>query len=103
MNYDITIDNRKVNYFPGNEIEEIMQNVITICTTLKGSVPMDRDFGVSRTVIDVPENTARALLSAEYISAVRKFEPRAQVASVRFVQSDAGQIRPVVSVRLSEG
>ena len=38
MEFDITAKLGKVNFSPANEIEEIIQNVKTILTTIKGSV-----------------------------------------------------------------
>ena len=38
---------KEINLQPENEIEEIIQNVSTILTTRKGSVPLDRGFGIN--------------------------------------------------------
>ena len=47
MEIDIlTAELGKINFAPSNIYEEVAQNVKTICTTPKYSVPLDRKFGV---------------------------------------------------------
>jgi hypothetical protein len=82
---------------------EILQNVRTIISTPKYSVPLNREFGISATMLDEPISIAQAKLTAEIISAVRQWEPRAVVTQVTY-ESDAreGVLRPKVRVRLIE-
>lgn len=99
--YDIEIiTQQEINFMPESTEREILQNVITICTTVKGSVPMDRDFGISPKLIDEPVNVARARISSEIIQAVRKYEPRARVTRVRFKGSNNENLTPHVKVRI---
>ena len=99
--YDIDIVNdNAIDFMPESETREVLQNVITICTTLKGSVPMDRDLGLSPKVIDEPVNVAKARISSEIIEAIRKYEPRARVTEVSFTGSMDGKITPRVKVRI---
>ena len=70
MNYSIGIENI-VDFSPQDEITEILQNVQTIMATTKGSVPLDRDFGVSADYVDKPMAKAKAMLAAEIIQKVR--------------------------------
>lgn len=81
---DITADLNAVNFAPKSEAEEIIQNVRTILTTIKKTVPMDRDFGVSSEMLDLPIAAAQAKMTAEIIDAVNKFEPRASVMLVDY-------------------
>lgn len=99
---DIIIDPGQVDFQPGSLEEEIIQNVRTICTTLKGSVPMDRELGVNADLVDQSIVSARARLSAELIRAVRKFEPRCKVVSVSFDDVDAinGKIIPRMKITI---
>ena len=99
--YDIKIVNvNKIEFMPENVHKEILQNVITICTTLKGSVPMDRDFGISTKLIDEPVNVAKVRITSEIIQAVRKYEPRVRVTQVSFEGSNAETLTPHVKVRI---
>lgn len=99
--YDLMIVNdNAINFMPENEHKEILQNVITICTTLKGSVPMDREIGVSPKIIDEPVNIARAKISSEIIDAVRKFEPRAKVTRLNFEEDENGEMKVRIRIRI---
>lgn len=100
---DITVSYQDIDFNPGGIIYEVMQNVRTILTTVKGSVPLDREFGVNAAVVDEPVTIARARLSREIIQSVRKYEPRARVMKVEYEESDAeGTLRPRVKVRINE-
>lgn len=89
---------------PATEYEEIIQNVRTILMTERGSVPLDRDFGIERKVMDVPLNVARARLSAAVVKAVNEGEPRVRVRKVYFEQANYdtidGILKPCVEVEL---
>ena len=82
MVIDVTAELGSVNFAPENELEEILQNVRTILTTRKGSVPMDREFGIDGDIQDLPIGTAQAKFSVEIVEAVNRFEPRARVKQV---------------------
>ena len=60
-------------------LEEVVQNVRMIITTPKGSVPLDRDFGLDFDVIDRPMPVARALMEVDIVDQVGRYEPRARV------------------------
>lgn len=101
MIVDVTADTGPVNFAPATELEEIIQNVRTILTTLKKSVPMDREFGISGEVVDLPIAVAQAKLTAEIVAAVNKYEPRASVVSVSYegVETD-GKITTKVRIKV---
>ena len=69
--------------------------------TTKGSVPLDRDFGVSADYVDKPMAKAKAMLAAEIIQAVRKYEPRVTITGISFTESMDGKLEPRIEVRLN--
>ena len=92
---------RGVDFSPSSELKEVLQNVRTILTTRKGSVPLDRDFGIDTSVIDQPINRAGAMLMTNIIEAVEAYEPRASVIDVTFSgNGEEGEIIPVVKVAI---
>lgn len=103
MTYDVTQEVGAVDFAPASRTAEILQNVRTILTTLKKSVPMDREFGISGEVIDLPIASAQARLTSEIVAAVNKYEPRAQVIGV-FYRGDGGEgvLNTTVKVRLRD-
>lgn len=103
MEYDITGTLEKVNFGPPDILKEIMQNVKTILTTTKYSVPLDRNFGIAGVALDMPIQAAKAKLSAEIVAAIRQYEPRCQVMSVSYSGSGLdGSLIPTVRVRILE-
>lgn len=78
-------------------IRQVLQNVRMIVTTVIGSVPLDRDFGIDATFVDMPINIAPSKLTAEIIGAIRRYEPRALVKQVRF-EGDGmtGKLIPII-------
>lgn len=81
----------RVNFAPQSEAEEVIQNVITICSTPRYSVPMDRAFGVDASLLDDPMTIVGAKYKSEVIQAVRKFEPRAKVKRIEFYRDSEGK------------
>ncbi len=79
---DVTATLENIIIFPASELEEVIQNVKTILTTLQGSVPLDRDFGIDSTVIDKPVNVIRPLLVKEIKEKIELYEPRAKLVSI---------------------
>lgn len=90
-----------IDFSPDTEIKEILQNVKTILTTIKGSVPLDRDFGIDGSYVDKPMPVARARLSSEIMKAVQKYEPRVTITSISFSGNQDGILVPKVEVRIN--
>lgn len=104
MTYEIlTSSSYDWQIIPANEIEEVLQNVRMILATTKGSVPMDRAFGISANILDAPISATQARLTAEVAAAVRKFEPRARVESIRYAGDFSdGQLNMTVRIEIIE-
>jgi phage baseplate assembly protein W len=105
MEYIVTMDDA-VNFAPGTETEEILQNVRTILKTRIGMVPLDRDLGVSWDFIDQPIPVAKALYQEAVIDAILAYEPRASIVSVKFDEDTEvamdGVLKPTVIVNIGE-
>ena len=70
-------------------IEEIVQNIRLILSTPKGSVPLDRDFGINWDLIDKPSPATIQLLKAEAVKAIETYEPRVKVKQVKIENATA--------------
>lgn len=77
-----------INFAPGTEREEIIQNVRCIMATMKGTVPLDREFGLDFEGLDTPMPTAQMLFRMHLIDAISRYEPRVQVRSITFTTAD---------------
>jgi len=84
---------------------EIAQNIRTIITTWRGSLFLDRQFGINTAIIDQPENIAVANLSIDLTNQIAQYEPRAEITGIDFERSNlnAGELIPVVHFRIKEG
>ena len=91
-----------LNLAPVTLAEEVLQNVRMIISTVKYSVPMDREFGIDGAVIDRPVNIAKAHLSNEIFRAVRRYEPRAVIESIDFDGDESGRLTPSIKVQINE-
>ena len=87
-------------------IMEVMQNVRTILGTRKGTVPLDRSFGIDFSFLDDPLPLAQARLKTEVFQQIRKYEPRAILREINFSGNPLeGQLYPNVKIEvdLSKG
>ena len=99
---DITAELGEINFSPGSELEEIAQNVRTILTTYKKTVPMDREFGLNASIVDLPIAAAQAAMTADIVAAINRYEPRAQVVSVSYEGKEAeGIVIPKVRIKIN--
>ncbi len=106
MEFDITATLGDID-FGATGAKEILQNIRTILSTVKGSVPLDRSFGLSVTMLDAPLPAAKTKLAAEIIMAVHKYEPRFRVTKVFWGEDASGAmdgiIKPTVRGRIVSG
>lgn len=89
---------KPVTIAPTSEAEEIIQNVQTIISTVKGTVPLDRAFGISEDVIDLPIQVAQAKLSNEIFDAIKKYEPRVTIEAIDFFADPTGKLSAKVVI-----
>lgn len=103
MNEYEVIPNKNEIDFGATGVNEILQNVRTILTTIKGTVPFNRDFGIEISFLDNPTPVSQAKIVAEIIDAVEMYEPRCKVIEVNFYRKDdEGILIPKVKVKIDE-
>jgi phage baseplate assembly protein W len=102
MELDVTARLEQIDFAPANVVVEIMQNVRTIFTTIKYSVPLDRLFGVNAAMLDRPMPKAMAALQSEIIAAIHRYEPRCRVTKVSFDGDLDGRLVPRVRIKIDE-
>ena len=106
MSYTVTGNAQKID-FGAVGVEEVLQNVRTILATPKYSVPLHRDWFIDYSLLDAPIEIAKAKLRAEILSAVRDYEPRAEILEIKFLENEIdianGRLIPkvVLEVNLS--
>lgn len=99
---EITSVSLPINLNPTRE-EAIIQNIRAILGTAKGSVPLDRLFGIDIATIDEPIPIAKARLTGTIITAIQTYEPRVEVLQVLFEEDHIiGQLKPIVQINIRE-
>lgn len=103
---DLTIDTtEKIKYgFRENCLEKsIIQNIMLLLSTKKGTVPMYREFGLPMEFVDKPLDIAETIATLEVSEALEEFEPRAELKNLYFKKSPEGKLSAVVEVSVNEG
>jgi len=99
----VDADLSSIDFAPSTTIKEIVQNVKTILTTMKGEVPLDRDFGVDVALVDQPIPLTASQLTTNIIEAIETYEPRVTVSEVAYSGDAAeGTIIPSVKVVIND-
>lgn len=101
--YSVKAGLSNINFAPSTMVAEVLQNVSTIISTLRFTVPMSREFGVDYSLLDSPLPVAKAQASAQIISAIQQREPRAKVLEVTYEGDGAeGILIPHVRIDINE-
>nr|WP_302600030.1 GPW/gp25 family protein [uncultured Cellulosilyticum sp.] len=97
--YEVTTTGA-IDFYPTG-IAEILQNVATIITTPKGSVPLDRNFGIDVSMLDLPLEIAENLLTVQIMEAIETYEERVEVMKVTYEKDHLiGKLQPKVQVNI---
>jgi phage baseplate assembly protein W len=86
-------------------LQEILQNVRVILTTLAGQVLLDRGFAGPGEYVDAPINTVRRRKLAAWVQAIEKHEPRVRCQKIYFENAgdtEDGEMYPVAVIRVKE-
>lgn len=106
MDITVSSDREDIVIHPDSLEAEVVQNIRMILTTVKGTLPLDRDFGLSPRIVDTPIERARALVIKEIHEQVNRYEPRARIVQAGFSGDNAtssdGHLLPWVIVRIAD-
>jgi uncharacterized protein len=90
--------------FGAEGVNEVLQNVRFILSTVVDSCVMDRGFGIVGDSVDGPIEYVKARLALSCIEAVQKYEPRAQIESIDFEGDPLnGRLIPKAKVVIVDG
>lgn len=92
-----------INFRPSSVVEEILQNVNTIVSTVIYSVPLNRGFGVDASFVDEPTPVVKARLIAEVSEKVERYEPRILVEEIIINANLDGQLIPTLKFSIRNG
>lgn len=84
----------------------LAQEIRTVLGTAKGSVPLNRDFGLSWDTVDLPMPQALPLLVSDIAEAIERHVPRVRIKDVQFgngvADTEDGRLLPIVTVEIRE-
>ena len=102
MKYTVTAGEcKKINIAPESVVEEVLQNISMILETVKNTVPLNRDFGLSSRFLDMPTPAAEAVLVSELYDAIEEYEPRAEIVNITFEKDElTGKELPRLEVEI---
>ncbi len=103
MSYTINATNLKnIRWEEDDLVSDVLQNIAVILATPKGSVPLDREFGLTTVFLDKPTPVAKMIMRAEVREAIERWEPRAQFVSMTFEErvTQPGTLWPTVEVEI---
>ena len=85
-------------------LQGLEQEIRVLLATRKGSVPLDRDYGLSWDHVDAPLPSAMQLMIAEIGVQLEKYVPRVRVRDISFASPDPvdGVLCPLVAVEIRE-
>lgn len=104
MSYTVSAtDLKSIQFNEKNELNAVLQNIAVILSTPIGTVPLYRDFGLDWSFLDRPTPVAKVLMVAPVREAIRRWEPRAEVLDVSFLEDPAqpGVLIPTVEVDIN--
>lgn len=84
-------------------IEEARNALNLLLKTSVGSVPLAPDFGLDwDLIIDLPTESAKAVISAEIVEKQMKFIPEIEITSIECIVTADGKIEPKILFELSD-
>lgn len=90
-------------FAPTSVAEEVMQNVRMILGVWRGSVPLDREFGIDADLLDAPIGIAKSRLASDLARQIAECEPRARLKSLTFTGDAAdGTLEPLATIVIEE-
>lgn len=86
-----------------NEAESIGRCLKNLYSTPAGSIPCDRDFGLSWAGLDTIPQDMEALYGLELMEKTDKYEPRVKAVGFDFIYREDGTVEVVVEIEPKGG
>ncbi len=101
MNYFVSASHSTgISLNETDRVKSILQNISLLLRSWQGDVPLYREFGLPMKFVDRPMNAAAPVIIVEIREAIQRFEPRAELVSVKFNQDASGVLAPEVEVNI---
>lgn len=84
--------------FADDKRAELDRCLSLLLSTRKGTMPLNREFGVDMDFTDLPPETVKSLFVAEVVNAVAQFIPSVRVQEVTWSSGADGKLIPKVVI-----
>ena len=96
---ELDFHNFKLEYtFAGDWLAELDRQLALLLSTRAGTMPLDRAFGLDLDFVDMPQEIAKSLYTAEVTKKVPQFIPTVRVREVTWTWTDSGKLTPKVVI-----
>lgn len=93
--------NRAIIDSDGILSEDIINCLRCLYSTVEGTCPMDREFGITIEAVDKPPKVAKNIYALDIVEKTEKYEPRVEVKEVTF-EVEGEKLVPHIKVRENE-
>lgn len=83
--------------FSGDWLAALDREVALLLSTREGTMPLDRGFGLNMDFLDMPQEVAKSLYTAEVTQKIPFFIPTVRVQKVTWSHAD-GKLSPKVVI-----
>ncbi|MCD8294688.1 MAG: hypothetical protein LUE27_05570 [Clostridia bacterium] len=80
------------------EAQDVARCLMMLYQTPAGTCPLDRDFGLDCSPVDLPDPAAENEISVEIYEKTETYEPRASISGIAFVAAGDGTLGAEVSI-----
>ena len=102
--FEVDMRRKKGIRISATGLDGLEQEIRMLLATRKGSVPLDRDYGLTWEYVDLPMPEAMPYMIAEIASQLERYVPRIKVRDIMFKSDDPveGILQPTVTVEIRE-
>lgn len=100
--FEVDMRRKKGIRIGASGLDGLEQEIRLLLATRKGSVPLDRNYGLSWEYVDLPMPEAMPYMISEIAMQLEKYVPRIKVRDIVFKSDDPveGILQPTVTVEI---
>ncbi len=86
-----------------SETEDLYKQLNNLLSTRKGTIPINRDFGIDWNVLSQPLDEAESSFVVELMEQIEAYIPELKASEIEFaVEPENGKIIPTITIERSE-
>lgn len=90
------------DYLNKTELEEMQRNLKMLYSTVSGTCPGDRNFGLDQSFESYPVNVAQNLFALEIVEKTELYESRAEILDIVFECAEDGNLTPKIKIGIKD-